>query len=246
MIDRTQHLLEIQENRDHWQSKPLLEKIYRRFYEAIRAKLKPGPTLELGSGIGQIKQFIPDCITSDLFANPGIDRVESAYSLSFDDQSLNNIILFDVWHHLEYPGAALRECHRVLVPGGRLIIFEPAMGLLPRAVYGLFHHEPLGFGEGICWEPPVSLDLEETPYFAAQARAWRIFHQGEGVNNLAGWQMKECTAWSDLAYLASGGFSKPALYPACFLPWIERIDRLLTRIHQATFAARMIVVLEKQ
>lgn len=246
MIDRTQHLLEIQENRDHWQNKPLLEKIYQRFYEAIRAKLQPGVTLELGSGIGQIKQFIPDCITSDLFANPGIDRVESAYSLSFDDQSLTNIILFDVWHHLEYPGAALRECQRVLVPGGRLIIFEPAMGLLPRIVYELFHHEPLGFGKSISWQPPATLDLEEAPYFAAQARAWRIFHRGEGVNNLVGWHMKECAAWSDFAYLASGGFSKPALYPTCFLPWIERFDRLLTRIHQSTFAARMLVVLEKQ
>lgn len=241
----TQHQLEIQANRDRWQSKPLLGKIYKRFYEGIRTRLQPGLTLELGSGIGQIKEFIPGCITSDLCANPGIDRVESAYSLSFEDRSLNNIILFDVWHHLEYPGAVLRECHRALAPGGRLIIFEPAMGLLPRAVYGLFHHEPLGFGDNICWEPPALLDLGSAPYFAAQARAWRIFHKGEGASNLVGWRMKECAVWSDLAYLASGGFSKPALYPSICLPWIEMLDRLLNRVHQSTFAARMLVVLEK-
>lgn len=245
MIDSTQHQLEIQENRDHWRNKPLLEKIYRRFYTAIMARLQPGTTLEIGSGIGQIKQFIPNCITSDLFPNPGIDRVESAYSLSFEDRSLDNIILFDVWHHLEYPGAALRECHRVLASGGKLIIFEPAMGLIPRAVYGLFHHEPLGFGKEICWEPPASLDIGNAPYFAAQARAWRIFYRGEEANHLAGWRKKECTLWSDLAYLASGGFSKPAFYPSICLSLIEMLDRLLTRLPPAAFAARMLVVLEK-
>jgi len=244
-IDITQHQIEIQKNRNHWQSKPLLGKIYQRFYEAILARLQPGVTLELGSGIGQIKNFIPDCITSDLSPNPGIDRVESAYALSFEDYALNNIVLFDVWHHLEYPGAALRECHRVLAPGGRVIIFEPAMGLIPRAVYGMFHHEPLGFGESINWEPPAALNLANAPYFAAQARAWRIFRGGEGASHLAGWRVIECASWSDLAYLGSGGFSKPSLYPAFLLPWIERLDRLLTRIHQSTFSARMLVVLEK-
>jgi SAM-dependent methyltransferase len=245
--DISQHQFEIQANRNHWQRKPLLGNIYRRFYELIKTRLQRGVSLELGSGIGQIKSFIPDCITSDLFPNPGIDRVESAYALSFEDGILNNIILFDVWHHLEYPGAALRECYRVLAPGGRVIIFEPAMGALPRAIYRLLHHEPLGFGESICWEPPVSFDLGNAPYFAAQARAWRIFHNGEcSSKHLAGWRIIECTAWSDFAYLASGGFSKPALYPSFCLAWIEMLDRLLTRFHQATFAARMLVVLEKQ
>jgi SAM-dependent methyltransferase len=245
-VDKIQHLLEIQENREHWQRKPLPRAIYRRFYGMIQSRLQPGLTLELGSGIGQIKEFIPDCITSDLFPNPGIDRVESAYSLSFEDQSLRNIILFDVWHHLEYPGVALRECRRVLEPGGQILIFDPAMGLLPRVVYRLFHHEPLGFGEDIHWNPPNTMDLGNAPYFASQARAWRIFYRGEGTSHLDGWRVRECVAWSDFAYLASGGFSKPAMYPAICLPWIETLDRLFTRIHPSTFAGRMLVVLEKQ
>jgi len=244
--DISQHQVEILKNRNNWLNKPLLEKIYQRFYEAILARLQPGVTLELGSGIGQIKNFIPDCITSDLSPNPGIDRVESAYALSFKDNSLENIILFDVWHHLEYPGAALRECYRVLAPSGRVLIFEPAMGLIPRLAYGLFHHEPLGFGETINWDPPETLNLSTVPYFAAQSRAWRIFRRGEGASHLAGWRMIECSSWSDLAYLGSGGFSKPSLYPAFLLPLIEWIDRLLTRINSSIFSARMLVVLEKK
>jgi len=243
--DISKHNLEINANRNYWNRKKVIRKVYGRFYAEIRQRLKYGSVLELGSGIGIIKNFIPNCITSDLFANPGIDQVESAYKLSLDDESLTNIIMFDVRHHLEYPGAALQECYRVLAPGGRLIIFEPAMGLLARKIYQLFHHEPLDFEGEICWWPPPLLSLREAPYFAAQSRAWRIFENGEGKEHLVGWQLNECKAWSDFAYLASGGFTKPALYPSFCLPVLELIDRILTRVHLPTFATRMLVVLEK-
>ncbi len=245
-IEITQHALEIDQNRRYWQQKPLLQKVYKRFYAEIAKRLIGGSKLELGSGIGQIKEFIPDCVTSDLFPNPGVDRLESAYLLSFPDGSLNNIILFDVWHHLEYPGTALSEIRRVLAPGGRMVIFDPAMGLIPRIVYGLFHHEPLGFGQPIHWQPPHTLDLKDAPYFAAQARAWRIFYSKENADYLINWNVLECTAWSDFAYLGSGGFSKPSMYPSAFLPWIETMDRWLTWICRSIFASRILIVLERK
>ena len=244
-IDITQHALEIEKNRTYWRQKPLLQRVYKRFYSEIASRLIDGPKLELGSGIGQIKEFIPDCITSDLFPNPGVDRVESAYSLALPDGSLNNVILFDVWHHLEYPGAALLEIRRVLARGGRVVIFDPAMGFIPRLVYGLFHHEPLGFGQPIDWQPPHNLNLHDAPYFAAQGRAWRIFYRQEGAAHLGDWNVLECAAWSDFAYLGSGGFSKPSMYPPACLRWIESIDRCLTWISRPVFAGRMLIVLEK-
>ena len=66
-IDITQHALEIEQTRTNWQQKPLLQKVYKRFYAKIAKRLIGGSKLELGSGIGQIKEFIPDCVTSDLF-----------------------------------------------------------------------------------------------------------------------------------------------------------------------------------
>ena len=244
--DITKHAREIEQNRTYWRKKSLLRKVYKRFYTEIEKRLIGGSKLELGSGIGQIKEFIPDCVTSDLFPNPGVDRLESAYLLSFPDGSLNNIILFDVWHHLEYPGAALSEIRRVLAPGGRAVIFDPAMGLIPRIIYGLFHHEPLGFGQPIHWQPPDFLDLKDAPYFAAQARAWRIFYRNEDAGHLVNWNVLECAAWADFTYLSSGGFSKPSMYPVVFLPWLETLDRWLTWISRPIFAGRMLIVLEKK
>jgi len=57
--------------------------------------------------MGSIKEVIPDCVTTDLFPNPWLDRQENAYHLGFADGSVSNLILFDVWHHLRYPDQPL-------------------------------------------------------------------------------------------------------------------------------------------
>src|SRR5580693_6737792 len=152
-----QHDLEIQGNRQAWERKPQLRAVYRGFHERIAARLDrsvPGLVVELGSGMGSIKEVIPDCVTTDLFPNPWLDRQENAYRLGFADGSVSNLILFDVWHHLRYPGTALHEFHRVLTPGGRLILFEPAASWTGQLAYGLFHHEPVGLKDKISWHAP--------------------------------------------------------------------------------------------
>ena len=128
-----QHNIEILQNRELWEKKALLRKVYSEFYSEITRRVNPacpGVTVELGSGMGNIKQHIPQCITTDIFPNPWLDGVESAYHLSFDHGEVGHLILFDVWHHLRYPGTALKEFARVLTPEGRIILFEPAMGLI--------------------------------------------------------------------------------------------------------------------
>lgn len=242
----SQHLVEITKNRSDWRRKPLLREIYAGFYGMIKDRLVDGPTLELGSGIGQIRDHLPDCITSDVHPGPGIDRVESAYHLSFETGELGNLILLDVFHHLRHPASALAAFRRVLRPGGRVVILDPAMGVIPRAIYGLFHHEPLGWRDPIEWRFPREEPAWDTGYFAAQARAWRIFMRQEGLEEIAGFKVLECIAWSDFAYLASGGFSKPAFFPCAWLRGVQAVDRLLSSISPSLFAARMIVVLERQ
>src|ERR1017187_3064045 len=169
-----QHDLEIQGNRQAWQQKPLLQAVYRRFHELIASRLDrsvSGFIVELGSGMGSIKDVIPECVTTDIFPNPWLDRQENAYSLSFADGSVSNLILFDVWHHLRYPGTALAEFRRVLAPGGRVIVFDPAISWTGRLVYGLFHHEPLGMGLSITWDAPQGFRPADADYFAAQGSA---------------------------------------------------------------------------
>jgi SAM-dependent methyltransferase len=247
MPDIDQHNREIHANRAAWERKPALRRIYRRFYEDIAAQLPrnvPGLTVELGSGMGNIKEILPDCITTDLFPNPWLDRVENAYALSFADHAVARLILFDVWHHLQYPGAALREFRRVLAPGGVVVLFEPAMGLLGRTVYGLFHHEPLGLSQPVDWAIPPNFNPADQTYYAAQGNCWRLAREfaRRPPPALEGWEISRVQYYPALPYLLSGGFRGPQLFPDRALPVLQVLDRLLQPCPTLT-ASRMLVVL---
>ncbi len=243
-----QHNIEIQRNREAWTRKPQLQEIYRQFHRRIAAHIdagRPGIVVELGSGMGSIKEVIPQCITTDLFPNPWLDRQENAYRLSFADGSVSHLILFDVWHHLRYPGTALREFHRVLAPGGRLILFEPAASWTGRLVYGLFHHEPLGLKDPVSWHAPPEFSPESVDYYAAQGSATRLFWWGEAHGQLEGWRLAEVTPLACFTYFASGGFSGLQFGGRFIQSFIRGVDRVAALCPRA-LAGRLLVVLEKE
>ena len=247
-IQVDQHNAEIQANAQHWRRKPLLQKVYRDFYREIEKELRrdlSGQTVEVGSGIGNLKSAVPEAVVTDIFPNPWLDRIENAYALSFEDESVANLILFDVWHHLEFPGTALAEFHRVLNRGGRLIIFDPAMGMLGRLVYGLFHHEPLALNNKIHWHAPQDFSPNKMTYYAAQGNAQRVFFSGGFRDELADWRLVRQSRFAGISYIASGGFSRPQLYPSALYPAMQAIDRMASQM-PAAFATRLLVVLEKR
>jgi SAM-dependent methyltransferase len=247
MTDLSQHNEEIQENLQHWQAKPVLREAYATFYAEIAARLQgvpPGRLVEIGAGIGNLKTVLPECLATDLFPNPWLDQVENTYALSFADQSVAGVILFDVFHHLQHPGAAFAEIHRVLVPGGRLILFEPAMGLLGRLALGLFHHEPLGLRHAIEWDAPPDFNPAAHAYYAAQGNAWRIFGRGLHRDQLQDWRVQPPVYFPALPYLLTGGFRGPQLCPDWARPLVRGLDHVLG-LAPRLFASRMLVLLEK-
>ena len=158
---------------------------------------------------------------------------------------VGHLILFDVRHHTKYPGTALKEFTReVLAPGGRVIVFDPAMGLIGRIVFGHFHHEPLGLEEKIEWTAPDGCSDDEATYYAAQGNASRVFGSEAFKKELQMWRMLEVECFSGLAYVASGGFRGPQLYPDILWPLLNRIDSVLSKFPR--LASRMLVVLEQE
>lgn len=246
-VSLEQHDVEIQQNLSYWEAKPLLRRIYRDFHVRISSLALPaeaGITVELGSGIGNIKEVMPHCLRTDLFPNPWLDQTENAYQLSFADKTVANIILFDVFHHLKYPGTALREFSRVLIPGGRVIIFDPCMSLVGLVVYGLMHHEPIAIREPIAWLAPNGWTPDQDSYYAAQGNAYRVFWGRQHTELLQGWKVLKRQRMAGLSYVASGGYSKPQLYPDSAYGIMRGIDRLCDLVPQL-FATRLLVALEK-
>lgn len=246
-LPEEQHNIEIHENFTRWKNKPILQKIYLDFYYSIASQLNKeiqGKTVELGSGIGNMKMVVPEVICTDIFPNPWIDQVENAYKLSFENNSASNLILFDVWHHLKFPGDALNEFNRVLKQGGRVIIFEPYISLFGLIVYGLLHHEPIAMRKKISWFGGPDREEEKKSYYAAQGNATRIFCSTNYKNYLAGWNILKIRKMTALSYVLSGGYSKKQLYPDKMYSFIKRLERFFDFI-PGLFATRVMVVLEK-
>ena len=237
----------INKNIEYWNRKPLLHILYGDFYQLIAqnlSNLSDSKIVELGSGLGNIKEFIPNCLRTDLFPNPWIDQVENAYQLSFADESVSDLILTDVFHHLRYPGDALQEFYRVLRKGGRVIMLEPYISVLGLLVYGAFHNEPIGFTQKIEWVPPQDWSVEDIDYYAAQGNATRVFIMKRFQSELKCWGKIETIRLSALAYVASGGYSGPQLYPRSILLPIKGLEKILN-LFPFLFATRLLVILEK-
>ena len=89
------------------QSKYILNKIYQAHYQFFKDNLSSsnGDILELGSGGGFIKDFIPQATTSDMVKIQGIDAVVDATSLPYQEGSLSNILMINAvsYTHLTLP-----------------------------------------------------------------------------------------------------------------------------------------------
>lgn len=237
----------IEKNHEHWNRKQVLQLVYLELYRLIANNLSelPDPkVVELGSGLGNIQMVLPNCLRTDLFPYPWIDQIENAYKLSFAKESVSDLILSDVFHHLKYPGTALKEFHRVLRKGGRVIMLEPCISALGLLIYGLLHVEPIAIMKPIQWFAPEDWSPENIDYYAAQGNASRIFAGRKFRSQLSDWQSVKTIRLSAISYAASGGYSKPQFYPTSALPLIQKVEKFLDPL-PALFATRLVVVLQK-
>ena len=118
-----------------WRRKPVLRVVYQSLYQKVAAAARTGATLEIGSGIGNFSLPESSITRLDIQASDQVDIVGDAHDLPIDDNSFDNIVLFDVLHHLDCPLIFFSEAHRVLKPGGRIIMIEPAIPPLSYLFY---------------------------------------------------------------------------------------------------------------
>ena len=244
-INNSNHQLKIKKKQ--WEEKLVLRKIYKEIFTKIASNVDSsidGSIIEIGSGLGTLKNELPKCIQSDIFYSTQIELVQNAYELALKDESISHIILFDVFHHLKYPSMALNEFFRVLSQGGRLIIFEPYISILGLLVYGLFHEEPVRWLNTIKLNHKLNLYSDKKRYYAAQGNATRIFNKVKKYNFLNSWNVIHKERMTLLSYVLSGGYSKPQLYPDSFFFAFKHVDKFLNKFPYL-FATRLLVVLEK-
>jgi len=228
-----------------WQRKPILRLIYDDFYDRIAAACRSGLTIEIGGGIGNLKRRLTDVVATDIQTAPWLDCVADAQRLPFADACAANIVMVDVLHHLEFPLAFFREAGRVLRPGGRVLMVEPAITWGSTTFYRLFHHEPVRTSADALKDG--SPDPRRDPYDSNQAVPTLIatrdrdrFHRLLPALRIASVQ------WFALAaYPLSGGFQPWSLIGEGLARRLLRLERALEPVLGRVAAFRMMLIVEK-
>ena len=235
----------LQDYRAVWDRKPVLRLVYNDFYERIADACASGMTIEIGGGIGNLKQRLNDVVATDIQFESGLDCVADAQYLPFATGIAANIVMVDVLHHIEFPIVFFREAERVLRSDGRLIMVEPAITWGSTLFYRLLHQEPVRtsadpFIEGVP-------DPQRDPYDSNQAiptllatRDRERFHRLFPNLKISG------VDWfSFTVYPLSGGFKSWSLVPEMLASPMLRVERAVEPFLGRFAAFRMMLVIEK-
>jgi len=236
----------LREHERIWRERPFVRQLYHEWFVLIRDRLArvDGPTVELGGGLGTLRDVVPEVVVTDVEPTPWASEVVDAERLPYGNGTVANLVLFDVFHHLPHPSRFLGEAVRALRPGGRVVLIEPYCSPVSTFAYRHFHHEPV--------------DLTVDPFAESAQSTEDAMDSNSALPTLAFFRRRdelerrwpqlrvvEARRLSFVAYPLSGGFSRPPLVPRVAWPLLRLLERLLPPL--APLAAfRCFVVLERR
>jgi SAM-dependent methyltransferase len=234
-------------HRTVWERKRSIRLLYRDFHRRLLECCPAGPVLDIGSGTAHIKDFRPDIVSTDILPFPGIDAVADAHRLPFPDRCFAGVVMLDVLHHLERPIEFLQEASRVLRPGGRLAMIEPAMTNLARGFYAYFHDEPVDMNADPFAD--VAIDPKRDPFDANQAVPTLMFTTSAARSQMEArvpaMRVRSVEWLSLFAYPMSGGFQNWSLIPSALVRPMLAFEEKVPQALRKQIAFRMMIVLER-
>ena len=126
-------------------SNMLVNRIHDQHLQRFASRYLHGRLIDIGCGNRPYASMLAPFVTAHVGVDHAgtahdldrADLVGTAYALPVPDASFDSALCTAVLEHLEEPEAALRECHRVLKPGGIALYSVPFIWHL--------HEEPRDF-----------------------------------------------------------------------------------------------------
>ena len=228
-----------------WNERPLLRALYLDWFRQVAGVMSsvPGISVELGSGIGTLRDVVPSIVLTDVEPTPWSSEVVRAERLPYGDGEVANLVLIDVFHHVADPARFLDEAARALRIGGRVVILDPYCSPVSTPLYRRFHDERTDLSADAF---AVDAQVDTAPFESNQARATLAFFRS--LDELeARWPTLRVVERRRLAFLAyplSGGFTRRPLLPLRIGIALQRAEQMLTWAAPA-LAFRCLVVLER-
>jgi SAM-dependent methyltransferase len=228
-----------------WSAKSSLRAVYRDYYRRMEGWCRPGVVVELGAGSGNLKETMPAVLATDIVAAPWLDAVVDGHVLPFADRSVDSIVGLDVLHHVQYPVRVLVEAQRVLRPGGRLVLVEPAITPVSSLVLRLGHPEPVDMRV----DPLVdgTPDPQKHPMDSNQALPTLLAgrHRARVAHRVPDLRLVVRQYLSLFAYPLSGGFRPWSLMPSRMVGPVLRAEARLSPALGRLLGFRLMLVYER-
>ena len=245
----TYDLSKLETSERKWRQSSGLRLVYGDIYGAIAEAMQPGAGLELGSGIGRSKDFIPSIVTSDIVKTRYVDMACSAYAIPASSETGRwaNIVAVDVLHHLCRPIEFLESAAKGLQDNGRIILVEPAATAFGKAFYTLFHEEPIRPG---AIQSPYGMEPDdEQGEFANMGMGVALFVRDKNALNerlsSLGLQIETVRFRDLIAYPSTGGYSGRQLLPTGLIRVLLSLEKRLPQAVLRFLGLRMLIVIRK-
>lgn len=207
--------------------------------------------IEVGAGAGFSKEFIrcENYQTTDFAEHPWIDITNvDAMETPFPDNEFDFVVSSNMIHHLAYPKKFFREMHRILKPGGTLLVQEIYASFFMRLVLRLMRHEGYNFDADPFDESTVANDPADL-WSANCAIPNLLFDDMPRFRReIPGFTTERPVYREFSIFLNSGGVIAKTFFiplPRVLLHLQYAIDTVLTTLFPRIFALQMHVVLTK-
>lgn len=124
--------------------------------EATQVLKMSGPVVEIGArpAEGQedsldLRSLFPgeEFVGCDIQPGPRVDRIEDVHALTFDSDSVGSFLALDTLEHVRDPIRAVQEMHRVLRPGGVLLLSSVMFFPIHAHPWDFWRFTPEGFAQ---------------------------------------------------------------------------------------------------
>jgi len=223
------------------QNKGFLHRIYTEWYGLLSVSVPSGPgeVLEVGSGGGFMREFIPDLITSDVFPNHGVDMVmDACCQWPFDENQLKAVLMVDVLHHLPVARTFFREAEVAVRSNGVIAMVEPWVTPWSHFIYSRLHHEPF-MPLTQEWTFPAKGPLSG----ADSALPWKIFYRDRRLfeKEFLKWNIATIQPFMPFSYLLSGGVSLRSFFPERLYGLVRQVEKWSGLEHRLAMFAYIVL-----
>ena len=181
--------------------------LYKEWYELISNFLSEieGINIELGCGASFIDQINKSIKKTDVFLNSNTDFKLNAMDIGENfEKRISNLILVNVFHHINDPELFLKSAEKSLLSGGRIIMIEPSNNYWSRLVYKFVGHETFDTSQNE-WK----FQSKDPLLDSNQALSWIIFERDykKFKNLFPMFSLIKKENMMPFSYLLSGGHS---------------------------------------